>query len=293
MTRITGFSLLIDSQIDLPFFEQSHTSDAPADVTITIGTAPAVLETPSLTTRFFQRSADQFLFRLPGVAAFYVEQGRAITIAPESDDWTLIRLFLLDAALPALLYQRGWGVFWGSCLDTPNGAVLITTLREGVGTSTLAASLIKRGGVLVADGYTAVRLDESGAWALPAFPSQMLWKDSLEQLGLAPDGLTLVRPETPMIERYFVPVAAYTAQPRPIHRIYFLGTKNLAPAERLKGVKVMQNLPSSMYHPSFAHADLMPFLLNIARHAEIYLLHRGRNWNLPELTQRLEESLSS
>lgn len=295
MTRYTGFSLQIDSQIDLPFFEISAASSTPADITITIGDVPQALDAPSLIAEYFQRSADQFLFRLPGIGAFWIEQGRAITVAQESSDWALLRLLLLDTALPALLYQRGLIVFWGSCIDTPSGAVLLTNYREGNGVSTLIAGMLQRGGALISDGFTAIRPDDTGAFVLPAYPSQILWKDSIEQLGITTDSLIPVRPDAPAIERYFVPAPAYCAEPRPLRKIILLGTKESAPAERLRGIKLMQNLPPSIYHSAYAHADLMPLLLLIARHTEVYLMNRGRSWhqwNLPALIQLFEESLA-
>ncbi len=297
MTRYTGFSLQIESQIDLPFLEISTTPQAPADITITIGAVPEAVNAPTLTAKYFQRSADQFLFRLPGFGTFWVEQGRAITVASEGDNAALLRLLLLDTVLPALLYQRGLMVFWGACIDTPNGAVLLANYREGNGVSTLTAAMLQHqaGSALISDGFVAARVDDTGVLALPASRYQMLWKDSIEQLGMTTGGLTPVRPDAAEVERFFVPAPAYCAEPRPLRRIYLLSTLEAAPAERLKGIRMIQNLSPTLYHPSFAHADLMPLLLMVARHTEVYLLHRGRSWNrwdLPALTQLFDESLA-
>jgi hypothetical protein len=98
---------------------------------------------------------------------------------------------------------------------------------SGAGKSTLAASLLKAGGLLVADDISVI--DFTGPPAVcPAFPTIKIWDDSLRHLGISSKGLHAVRGE---LKKYYLPVTGFSAEKKVIHRIFVLGSHNRTRAE--------------------------------------------------------------
>jgi hypothetical protein len=86
---------------------QPAPADAAPDVTLTVGPVPDNLAnaTIGVTTQITPRA---YLFHMPEVARYLIEDGARITIAPYPDaPDSSIRLFLMGSAFGALLHQRG------------------------------------------------------------------------------------------------------------------------------------------------------------------------------------------
>jgi hypothetical protein len=170
-------------------------ADSDADVTVRYGAVPRDLPGATHSGVRYQAAPGQALLRVDGVARFLVRDGRDIVIdrdAGAGDDD--VRLFLLGAALGALLQQRGKLVLKGSVVGIDDGCVLFLG-RSGAGKSTLAAALVKRGYRGLSDDACALTIDEDGTpFALPIAPQANLWPDSLQRLGLDAIGLRRVRP---------------------------------------------------------------------------------------------------
>lgn len=90
-------------------------------------------------------NSGELLLKVDGVANYWVKEGREIVIEPgpaaEAGD---VRVFLLGSAFGALLHQRGLPPFHAGAVAMEGKAVLLAG-RSGVGKSTLAAELCRRG----------------------------------------------------------------------------------------------------------------------------------------------------
>lgn len=130
-----------------------------------------------------------------GIGKSIVRSGREIVLepAPGVDERTL-RLYLLGALLPVVLYQRGFLVLHASAVEF-NGRAVAFLGESGWGKSTLAAALQARGHRLLSDDVVPVWVEAEEPWIRPGPPSFKLWPDSARTLGIAFDQLPLVHPE--------------------------------------------------------------------------------------------------
>lgn len=159
--RYTAFGLLIDSQVALP--ELAAGVWGAADVSIVYGKIPDKLISPIEQGDYYQAADKEFLFRVEGVAGYYVTDGRKIVVQPDNgDDLRELRLYLLGTAMGVLLMQRDVLPIHGSAVVV-NGMGMVFTGWCGAGKSTLAAVLHKSGYSLLADDISASTVDEGGS----------------------------------------------------------------------------------------------------------------------------------
>ncbi len=184
------------------------------DITIDIGPVPPLdLHVPSFSPAV-QITPHGVRVAIPAVAAFWVEAGARVTIAPVlALDAPDIRVFLLGTVLAALCFQRGLLPLHASAVDI-GGRALLLSGHSGAGKSTLAAAFAARGYRLLGDDLCALAFDGVEApLVCPAFPRVKLWRDSAEQLEIATQGLERSREE---LEKYHVPLAEDRFQPAPL-----------------------------------------------------------------------------
>lgn len=180
LRRYRAFDLEIASEFHLPAGPGGQ--DLEADVTIVSGAVPAALEHPEDTGLLFQAAPDQFLLAVEGVARYYVEAGRSITVEPAKGAGAdAIEVFLSGSAMGALLHQRGLLALHASAVAMGDGA-LVFAGPSGAGKSTLVTTLAQDPGQLLCDDICVFR----EGLVVPGYTRLRLWKDSLEGLGLQP-----------------------------------------------------------------------------------------------------------
>jgi hypothetical protein len=145
-------------------------------------------------------------FGIPRVGRFLVRDGATIDvwIAPEADR-SAVRQILLDGALGTLIHQRGELALPAVTLISPSGAGVALCGSSAIGKSTLAATLGRRGWLLLADGVVRISANSSGGVVWPGDPRLRLWRDACEALSLNIDDLEPVRQNS---QKYFVSVPA-------------------------------------------------------------------------------------
>lgn len=127
---------------------------------------------------------------IPSIATYTIADGRHIAVSPRGTAHASeVRLFLYGPVLSVLALQRNLLPLRAACIAANQTAIVIAG-QSGVGKSTLAAGLAKRGYALLSDAVTLVRLDENARpSALPVFSEARLWRDSLSALGIPVEGL--------------------------------------------------------------------------------------------------------
>lgn len=220
-----AFGLTFASVLPMPEL-LSAPAGAPVDVEIVFGAVPA--ELPGVLKRGvrFQSAANALRFQIDGVAAYLIEGGRRITIAPfpgvaEEE----VRLFLLGSAMGALLHQRGDLVLHASAIEW-NGEAAVFVGQSGMGKSTLATAFRRQGRAVLTDDLCVVRPREDGRMmAQPGFPQAKLWLDSLKRLEFEPAELRKIRA---CLEKRALPLEeGFHRNALSVRKIYLLGTHNV------------------------------------------------------------------
>lgn len=178
----------LSSALALPELAGWTGDDRPADMVVEMGAVPEALADEIFVGRFERIARDGTIrIAVPGIAAFLVQGGRRVVVAPDlPEDAPELGHYLLGGVIGDLLHQRGVLPLHASCVAV-NGVAVAFAGPSGAGKSTLAAALAVAGHQLLGDDITVVELAADGTpWVRPSFPRQKLWGDSLTALGLPP-----------------------------------------------------------------------------------------------------------
>lgn len=289
-----AFGMAIRSALPLPAAELRQES-AP-DVEVVFARTPDAVTGAVRTDAWFQAAPGRLLLTIAGVARYLVEAGRSITIEPDvttSDDE--VRVFLLGSAFGALLHQRGVPVLHGSAIDIGGEAVAFLG-SAGAGKSTLAAALERRGFPVLTDDLCVIAPGQRPSLE-PGLRRTKLKPDSLEQLGIRPDALTLVDRRT---EKRAVPVRRRHPQaPVPIRKIYELRTweRDEIVITPLRGTEKFDAVMRHTYRLCFieglgVQASHFRQALALAGGVDLSAVHRpARPFRLRELADRIAADL--
>jgi hypothetical protein len=221
MASYVCYGLTIRSEILLPELSPNavdESSGATADVVIELDHLTDPPPSAAPVAGGLWRDSTSCWLTVDDVARFEARAGRRIIIDPvPGAEERAVRLFLLGTVMGAVMMQRGHLVLHGNAIRVGDACAIVVG-HSGAGKSTLAAEFARRGLAVLSDDV--VPLDPDGC-ALPGYPRVKLWEDSLEQFGLAPEGLERVRAEAP---KYSVPIALNDDVPRPVRWIYALET---------------------------------------------------------------------
>jgi hypothetical protein len=293
-SRYIVFGLEISSELALP---ELLPSTGPAEVEIRFAPVPRALAQVQAQGVRFQTNHHQTLLWVDDVARYLVTDGAEISIErmPGAHDDEL-RLFLLGAALGALLHQRGMLALHGGVIEADGGAAAVVG-PSGVGKSTLLASLTKRGHRVLADDIVAVRIAGEAATVVPGPVQLKLWADAAQKLGQSPQQLQRVRRG---IEKYRLPLEEmYCPDALPLRRIYALctspsGEPTLAP---LTGIQKVMALVYNTFRlgmlPDSARASHFERCSALARQSRVCRVERPREqYLLAELTELIAKDLA-
>ena len=243
--RYWGFGLNFESEIPCPGFLPAR---GPAEVHVHLGSVPEHLSNPSTTGVTYEADPDRILISLPGIARYLIERGSRIILEPASTDADdAARAFLANAALSALLLQRGVFVVHAAVCSTSEGAVLIAG-RTARGKSTVLAALLARGHGMLSDDLAPIVLESHGPAVVPALPRLKLWADAATVLGGSKDRLHRVRPN---VDKYLVPTDdAFVGEPRRVKGIFVLeyGTASGIETLMLEGSQRLAAIQDQTYH---------------------------------------------
>ena len=218
--RYIAFGLSIESSFRIPELFPSETNKSP-DVTIETGVVPENLPDPAVRGFRYELKPDEYLLNVDNVARFLVSNGMRILIEPLAEGKERdIRLFLLTCVFGACLHQRKRMPLQASAVSLGEECVLLCG-APGIGKSTIAYALIKRGARLLSDGVSAIDFDgQNRAAVYPGYPRLKLWRDALEYFGIAEGCYQRVREG---IQKYWLPMEdVYVDVATPVKRMFFL-----------------------------------------------------------------------
>lgn len=246
-----AYGLCISSEIDLPELFSAPPGKDP-DVVVKLGRVakPALLAEYAIGP-FSWATPTELVFEVPGVARYRMCDGRQIVIDPATDaDERSVRLFLLGSGIAAILLQRGRFLLHG-CAVAVGGGALIAVGYSGVGKSTLAEVLRRRGYAVFADDVVVI--DDAGQ-VIPGIPRIKLWQDVAEELAMDVTSLPRVRPG---LAKFEIDITASTPpSPLPARWIHALGIHHdqSVKVEPITGLAAFALLRRNSYRTRFADA---------------------------------------
>jgi hypothetical protein len=131
-------------------------------------------------------------------------------------------IYLLSSILGFVLRLRGVICLHASAVTVCDQAIALVG-PAGIGKSTTAASLARRGLAVLSDDVVALEPRDSGFSIQPGYPRLNLWPESVEALYGSPERLPLI---TPGWDKRFLdlsrPPYAFQNRPVPLAAIYLL-----------------------------------------------------------------------
>lgn len=267
-----------------------------ADVDVRFAEVPLHLANPTRTGPIWELDQSHFLLRLPGIGRLLASHGTQLDLWPEAGvDPGELPIFALGSGIGALLYQRGVTVLHASAVVRDNAAHLLCGV-SGVGKSTLAAALCKRGHAFASDDVSAIGLAGDG--------TPLLWPDG-RQLKLLDNSIAAVAVAEGRrgnvrtgVAKYFVdPPGRAVTDAVPVGAIYMLAEDRRLETpemELLKGVNAATALHRNTYRPRLARemariGDPLRVTTAILRHVPVYRLSRPFGLQkLPQLVALIE-----
>ena len=246
--RLSDLQLVSD--LDLPgMIPWDGPTDAPADIVIRLGQTPARLEAADHVAPLFQtQGRNRYLLLLPGTGRMLVQEGCDVTVEPEPGaDPTALRAILTGPIQAVLWHQRGLLPLHGNAVIVDGRAIALVGPAAS-GKSTLAARLSIKGHVPLADGLCVIdAADARPPSVLPGMPHLQLWRDALDYLGIATNGLNriLATREKFLVQRRGGLVDA----PQPLAAVVVLWrrTSGALDIERLRGLAAVAALRDNVY----------------------------------------------
>jgi hypothetical protein len=189
--RYHAHGVTLASEIELP--ELTPATGDP-DVVLRRGAVPEHLPGPVTRGPRYEAAPGHYLLHIPGVARYWVKDGREIVVAPEADaDDRDVRVFVLSSVMGAVVHQRGLLAIHASAVDVGGRAVLFAG-ESGTGKSTLATAFHESGHPLIADDLCVVSsADGTQPVVHPGYRSVKLWADALTRVGASLGEKDLIR----------------------------------------------------------------------------------------------------
>lgn len=293
MFSYVAYGLGIRSTLPLP---ELVVDEVAADVTIRLGTVDRSLSKASVTGSCLWATAQEACFFWAEVGTFLVRGGCEIVIDPAPGvEEQVVRLFLLGSALGVLLYQRGLLVLHANAVSVDGGAVAFLG-GPGWGKSTVAAAFYARGGGIVADDVTAVRVEGGIPTVVPGFPQLKLWPEVAVFLGDDVETLPRLRPQLEKRARRVTD--RFSPDCLPLRRIYVLSEGMPHKIEPLRPGEALVELLRHSYAVRLleitgtASAHFVQ-CAHLANRVPVCRLRRQRSLAaLPDLARLVEEDLA-
>lgn len=194
MLHYRAFGLNISSEVELPgMIEIDHNSEFQVKISLNEVNIPEYdIDSPN----YLVDGKNVYLW-WDRIGKVKVSDGNQIIIDTSSNfdytNETSIIPFLLGPVMSILLYQRGLLVLHGSSIKVNNGAIAFLGYR-GLGKSTTAINLYKKGYPLITDDILAVNFNREGLPIIyPGYPHVRLSDDSFDNIKGATNILTPIR----------------------------------------------------------------------------------------------------
>ncbi|MFD0961417.1 aldolase [Paenibacillus chungangensis] len=276
-----SFGLRIDSEIpmpELPLLEEGI-MHMHGSVSIVFDQLLPLWQLANRSSQYVAIYEDTVLIRVPDTAIFGMKAGECILVSPfHGADMDKIRLYLLGTCMGITLLQKRILPLHGSAVAI-NGRAYAIVGHSGAGKTTLSSVLIQQGNPLLSDDLIAVTTNAEGMpQAMPAYPQQKLWQETIDMLGRSAEGLK------PLFERerkFAVPLSdGFCSQPLPLAGVIELvKTEHDAAISPVEGLERFHTLLQHTFRGFLLkRMGLMDWhfrlLSSFTGHIDVYRLHR-------------------
>lgn len=178
-----AYGLVIES--DLPLLPPVLQTQLNPDVVVRTGSLAQATPDPS--------QANPILISLPLGVKLLIRDGCEVVVdAPLNTDPSVIRAYILGAAMGFVLRQRGLLVLHASCVAHEDGAIAFLG-GSGWGKSTLASAFHQQGYRLITDDVMAIRLETPIPEVIPSFAEVKLLPDAMAAVGTGLEEMPLLQ----------------------------------------------------------------------------------------------------
>ncbi|MRN56316.1 aldolase [Paenibacillus monticola] len=222
-----AFGLQIYSELPLPELSQTDQPGLIGSISVIQADLVEKWEYIPKVSRSLGMLENEVMFEIKDTAIFSVQDGNTIVVSPAAHaDEDCIRLFILGTCMGILLMQRRVLPLHGSALVINNKAYALVG-RSGAGKSTLASYLMDQNYRLISDDVIPVMVQNGHPLAVPGYPQQKLWQQSLDYLGM---NSSSYRPLFQREAKFAVPVHdRFHAEPLPLAGIFELAVSPDSP----------------------------------------------------------------
>jgi hypothetical protein len=176
------FGQWIRSSIELPgIIPLSSTCGLENPIQVSFGKTPKELTAIATVTKPFSKfNQTEFLYTFPDIAIYYVRNGNEIVIEPLTENEFDSLLYFYSSALAIALFQRNLIPFHASGIKINQNQVVLFPADSGVGKSTTAVFLEKKGYGIFSDDTVLLEIKDNKCYATPSYPIMRLWENTLE-----------------------------------------------------------------------------------------------------------------
>jgi hypothetical protein len=218
MYSYRAYGFCIHSELHLP--ELRVCIKDSADITIKLGKLDAFSHPCKMNRKCIRANDSEVLLSYANIASFHIIKDNQIIVDPVPGiDERHIRPWLLSHVLGILLHQRGLLVLHGSAVAS-NGKAIVFIGPSGSGKSTAAASLKKKGYLMLADDIVAIDMIGGKPFVFPGFPLLKLLPDIARSLELNLISTQYSSPNDGKIITHFE--SDFVSDPIPLKRIYLI-----------------------------------------------------------------------
>ncbi len=200
----------------------------------------------------FYSDKDDFLFDMKHVAKYRVQNGNLITIQPANGaDMNEIPKYFMTSTMGALMHQRKIIPLHASVVETEQGCIAFSG-PSGIGKSTIAAALLKKGYRIIGDDVCAIHIDDMNRpLVYPGYKFLKLNPESARALDMDLNDYEIYHPS---IEKYLIPIEKdFCDQKHYLKTLYLLRRSDdgLFTQNEVVGVKKINVLLRSTYRRQY------------------------------------------
>jgi len=186
-----AYGLGIHSTLPLPEFLPAETA---CDVFVRLESGNCVPLEASGKQQYLKITPEEAMLFLRHVGIFRARKGHEIVVIPSPGvAERIIQLYIVEAIMALLLYQRGLLVLHASAVEIDGGGIIFLG-ESGQGKSSIAAALHARGHGIIADDVTAINVGTDSPIVFPGFPQLKISQEVAATLGYDFESLPLIHP---------------------------------------------------------------------------------------------------
>jgi hypothetical protein len=187
------FGLICESEIEIPvFFSIDYPNEEMVDFFVKIGEVKKEFKSPLLVDRQnVSFNVEEFYYKAPNTANYFVRNGNEITIDAISSDWSAILLYFYSNCVAAVLYQRNLIPFHVSGVLDKDGDAWLFSGPSKSGKSTIAIKLHEKGYKLFTDDSALIYVSGDSCYAVSSYPMIRAWEQTVKNQGIYSDNDTV------------------------------------------------------------------------------------------------------